>query len=116
MQRAANIGGSSGFGDALKEAQNRFSQVQPQGVSGAIQPRLGAQLSQRVKSGVIDQAQAEKTARQRQTLKKAFGSDWRSKVYAGGGAREIREGGPFASRQIAAERAKGLARARRKLY
>jgi len=79
-------------------------------------PHLGTQLANRVASGAIDQAQAAKVAQQRQTLKKAFGPDWRSKVFAGSGAREIRQGGPFANRQIAAERAKGLARAKRKLY
>lgn len=78
--------------------------------------KLGAQLQGRMRSGAINQAQAQKTARQRQTLKKAFGSDWRSQVYAGSGVKEIRQGGPFANRQIAAERAKGLQRAKRKLY
>lgn len=85
-------------------------------VGPATQPRLGRQLSGRVQSGAIDQAQALKVAKQRQTLKKAFGSDWRSKIYAGSGPKEIRQGGPFANRQIAAERAKGLARAKKKLY
>lgn len=42
---------------------------------------LGGQLQRRVKSGAIDQAQAEQTARQRQTFKAAFGPDWRAKVY-----------------------------------
>jgi hypothetical protein len=99
----------------------RFPQV------GAQKPRqgtslpnpsggLGRQLSNRVASGAVSASQAKRTMQQRQTLKKAFGSDWRSKVYAGGGAKEISEGGPFAKRQIAAERAKGLARAKRKLY
>lgn len=76
---------------------------------------LGKQLAGRVQSGAIDRSQALKTARQRQTLKKAFGSDWRSKVYAGSGVKEIRQGGPFANPQIRAERSKGLERAKRKL-
>lgn len=79
-------------------------------------PKLGAQLQARVQSGAIDRKQALQTARQRQTLKKAFGSDWRSKVFAGSGVKEIRQGGPFANRMVTAERAKGLARAKRKLY
>lgn len=44
-------------------------------------PVLGHQLERRVKAGAISQGQAEKTARQRQTFKAAFGSDWRSKVF-----------------------------------
>lgn len=100
----------------------RFPQVGPrskrpmQGASLSPPVPLGKQLQGRVQSGAIDRSQALRTARQRQTLKKAFGPNWRSKVYYGGGAKEIGEGGPFASRQIAAERAKGLARAKRKLY
>lgn len=89
----------------------------PQRGEGLNAPvKLGAQLQGRVQSGAIDQAQAQKTARQRLLLKKAFGSDWRSQVFAGSGVKEIRQGGPFANRQIAAERAKGLQRAKRKLY
>jgi hypothetical protein len=98
----------------------RFPQVGPQrprqneGLNAPM--KLGAQLRSRVQSGAIDQSQAQKTARQRQLLKKAFGSNWREDVYAGSGAKEISQGGPFAQRQIAAERAKGLQRAKRKLY
>lgn len=40
----------------------------------------GAQLLSRVRSGAIDQEQAEKTMQQRQTLEKAFGKDWRIKI------------------------------------
>lgn len=101
-------------------APKRFPQVgggMPQGRKPLAAPvNLGKQLRGRVQSGAIDPAQAQKTARQRQLLKKAFGSDWRSDVYAGSGVKEIRQGGPFANRQIAAERAKGLQRAKRKLY
>lgn len=100
----------------------RFPQARPQRPQGAREGAavhapvdLGQQLQSRVKSGAIDQTQAQKTARQRLLLKKAFGSDWRSKVFAGSGVKEIREGGPFANRQVAAERAKGLTRAKRRL-
>jgi len=41
----------------------------------------GAQLERRVKSGAITQEQAQKTMQQRQTLQKAFGKDWRTKVF-----------------------------------
>jgi hypothetical protein len=42
---------------------------------------LGGQLSRRVQSGAITQEQAQRTQQQRQTLEKAFGSDWRKKVF-----------------------------------
>lgn len=84
------------------------------GVGGAMQPKLGAQLSNRVQSGAIGQGQAQKVAGQRQMLQKAFGSDWRKQVFGAGGAKGI--SGPFAQRQVAAKRAQGLARAKRKLY
>jgi hypothetical protein len=97
-----------------------FPQVGPQAPrqgAGLNAPlKLGAQLRGRVQSGTITGAQAQKTARQRQLLKKAFGPNWREDVYAGSGAKEVGDRGPFAKRQVAAERAKGLARAERKLY
>lgn len=97
-----------------------FPRVGPQGprqnMTLAAPVKLGAQLQGRVQSGAIDQAQAQKTARQRLMLKKAFGSNWREDVYAGSGAKEVGDRGPFAMRQVAAERAKGLQRAKRKLY
>lgn len=84
------------------------------GVAGNMQPGLGKQLSNRVRSGAINQGQAQTVARQRAMLQKAFGSDWRKQVYGAGGAKGI--GGPFAERQVAAKRSQGLARAKRKLY
>lgn len=84
------------------------------GVGGAMQPKLGAQLSNRVQSGAINQGQAGKVAQQRQMLQKAFGSDWRTKVFGQGGAKGV--SGPFAQAQIRTKRAQGLARAKRKLY
>lgn len=98
----------------------RFPQVgsqRPSQNAGLNAPvKLGAQLRSRVQSGAINQSQAQKTARQRLLLKNAFGSNWREDVYAGSGAKEVGSRGPFAMRQVAAERAKGLQRARKKLY
>jgi hypothetical protein len=95
-----------------------FPQVGPQGPrqnAGLSLPmKLGAQLQGRVQSGAITGAQAQKTARQRQLLQKAFGTDWRKQVYGSGGAKGIN--GPFAPGQVAAKRAAGLERAKRKLY
>ncbi len=50
-------------------------------LGGAVTPGLGRQLTSRVQSGAITQDQAQRTAQQRQTLQKAFGPDWRQKVY-----------------------------------
>jgi len=52
------------------------------GLSGQAMPGPGgAQLERRVQAGAITQEQAQKTMQQRQTLQKAFGKDWRTKVY-----------------------------------
>lgn len=84
------------------------------GVGSNMQPKLGAQLSNRVQSGAINQGQAGKVAQQRRMLQKAFGPDWRKQVFGAGGAKGV--SGPFAQAQIRTKRAQGLARAKRKLY
>lgn len=55
------------------------------GIGRNEQPGLGHQLSRRVSSGALTGAQAQKTMQERQTLQKAYGSDWRSKVFGGAG-------------------------------
>lgn len=104
------------FPSSLRSAARASTLRQPgsPGVGGAVQPGLGAQLSNRVQSGAINQGQAQKVAQQRQMLKKAFGSDWRTKVFGKGGARGA--SGPFAQGQVNAKRRQGLERAKRKLY
>jgi hypothetical protein len=82
-------------------------------VSGNSQAALGTQLSNKVASGGLSQSQALQTAKQRQTFKAAFGSDWRTQVYGKGGAKGL--SGPFGARQIAAKRSQALKRARTKL-
>lgn len=55
------------------------------GVGGAALPGPGGrQLAARVQSGAITQEQADRTMKQRQTLKKALGPDWRDKLSVGG--------------------------------
>jgi hypothetical protein len=78
-----------------------------------IPANLPPQLQRRVQSGAISQAQAAQTARERQTLKAAFGSDWRTQVFGKGGAKAA--SGPFASREVSADRAAALAKAQAKL-
>lgn len=58
------------------------------GVAGAREAGLpiGDQLQRRVKSGAITAEQAQRTARERQTLKKKFGADWRDELPGGAGA------------------------------
>lgn len=84
------------------------------GVGHAIQPKLGAQLSNRVQSGAINQGQAGKVAQQRRMFQKAFGPNWRKQVFGAGGAKGV--SGPFAQAQIRNKRTAGLERAKRKLY
>ena len=50
-------------------------------LGGQAVPGLGRQLTRRVQGGAISQEQAQRTAQQRQTLEKAFGPDWRVKVF-----------------------------------
>ncbi|HEX7246423.1 MAG TPA: hypothetical protein VF245_12760 [Solirubrobacterales bacterium] len=50
-----------------------------------IQQGLGRQLSRRVATGAITEKQAQRTAKERQTLKAAYGEDWRDKVFGGAG-------------------------------
>jgi hypothetical protein len=83
-----------------------------QNLSGNAQAGLGAQLTQKVRSGALDQGQARRVASQRALLAKAFGPEWRTKVYGQGGAKGI--DGSFASREIAAKRAQALSQASRK--
>jgi hypothetical protein len=55
------------------------------GISGAALPGPGGrQLQARVASGAITGDQAQRTMRQRQTLAKALGPDWREKLQVGG--------------------------------
>lgn len=60
-------------------------QGQGPALGGAALPGPGGrQLAARVSSGAITREQAQKTMQQRQTLAKAFGSDWRDKISGGG--------------------------------
>lgn len=85
----------------------------PQGVSRGVNASLGAQLSGRVQKGAITAQQAQHTAYQRQVLAKAFGQNWREKVYGKGGAKGIQ--GSFSVAVIRQKRNAALKRARAKL-
>jgi hypothetical protein len=75
---------------------------------------LGNQLARKVNSGQLSRGQATKVKNQRSMLAKAFGPEWRVKVYGNKeGAKGI--GGPFARGQVAAKRSTALERAKTKL-
>jgi hypothetical protein len=74
---------------------------------------LPPQLQKRVQSGAISGSRAAQTARERQTLKKAFGDDWRTQVFGKGGAKGAT--GSFGRAQVAADRSQALAKAQAKL-
>ena len=84
------------------------------GIDNGVIANLGRQLTNKVQSGDLTRGQATKVKNQRQLLQKAFGDNWRVKVYGNKeGAKGI--GGPFARGQIAADRSKALERAKAKL-
>lgn len=61
-------------------------------IGNAVQPDLGAQLSRRVSSGAIDQAQAQQVAKDRALLEQVYGPNWRDKVFGGAGrVRRLRQ-------------------------
>lgn len=59
----------------------RKSREKRVGLGPQEQAGLGHQLTRRLQSGAISQGQAQQTAGQRQMLEKAFGSEWRRKVF-----------------------------------
>lgn len=83
------------------------------GIDTGVIASLGKQLTNKVQSGQLTKGQATKVKSQRTLLAKAFGPDWRVKVYGKGGAKGI--GGPFARDQIAAKRSKALDMAAQKV-
>jgi hypothetical protein len=60
-----------------RRAVRRSPSTSGPSIAPAAQPGLGRQLSRRVASGEIDQAQAQRTAKERRELEGAYGSDWR---------------------------------------
>lgn len=75
--------GGSGQGAPRPGAGGQGKQAPGVGNGGMAGPG-GAQLARRVASGKITQEQADRTMKQRQTLQKAFGKDWRNKISGGG--------------------------------
>lgn len=85
--------GSTNGNDVGNARPTRGRGRQPGAKGGGGKPGLGeqalpgpggAQLERRVQSGKITQAQAQQTMKQRQTLAKAFGPDWRDQLQVGG--------------------------------
>lgn len=78
--------------------------------------QVGGQLAGRVASGAIKPAKARQVRGERQMLRKAFGSDWRSQVFGQGGAKGLRSQGGFGTAAVRTKRNQALQRAKRKLY
>lgn len=74
---------------------------------------VGRQLAHKVQTGEITKKEANQTAYEREVLARAFGPNWREKVFGKGGARGI--SGSFAPAQIRVKRSQALERARAKL-
>lgn len=77
--RGVGSGGTTAPGAGQRGGKGRA------GISAAGLPGPGGrQLASRVSSGKITQEQADRTMKQRQTLAKAFGKNWRDKISQGG--------------------------------
>jgi len=93
--------GDRGFGGPSRapvKAGGRFGRAAVAGAGGGRGGegggrgvQLGAQLQRRVKSGAIDPQQAQRTARQRQTLTAAFGDNFRQKLGGPGVFNKLRQ-------------------------
>lgn len=66
-------------GTTARNPKNRM------GLGNAAQPQLGAQLTRRVSSGAITPEQAQRTAQQRRLLSRAYGPEWRKRVFGAPG-------------------------------
>jgi hypothetical protein len=88
---------------------------QKSGVEGNFQPGLGRQLSRKVESGRLTEDQAERTARQRSLLAKAFGKDWREVAFGKGGAKSYPTYGYKGPTELNEKRLEAIQRAKKKL-
>lgn len=93
MDKGAPQAPGGNGGTSAPKARGRGRQAPGQGApkgqaqglgGGGITGPGGRQLAARVSSGKITQEQADRTMKQRQTLAKAFGKDWRSHISSGG--------------------------------
>lgn len=85
------------------------------GIDNGVIASLGKQLTNKVESGAVTRKQASKTSDQRKLLQKAFGDNWRVKVYGKGGAKALPSYGISGGSEVNALRSKALQRAKAKL-
>jgi len=85
------------------------------GIDNGVIASLGKQLTNKVESGAVTRKQANKTSDQRKLLQKAFGPEWRIKVYGKGGAKALPSYGYAGGSEVNALRQKALQRAQDKL-
>ncbi len=91
-------------GTQAREAAVGRAQLEKAAIERAPAPQLGAQLSSRVDSGAITRGQAQDTAAERDTFKRAYGSNWRSVVY-GEDLKALRSGAASSPKYKAANKA-----------
>ncbi|MBS1894323.1 MAG: hypothetical protein JST59_23735 [Actinobacteria bacterium] len=60
-------------------------------ISNTFNADLGRQLSRKVSKGLITEAQAQRTSRQRATLAAIYGPNWRTRIYGVGGAKALED-------------------------
>lgn len=83
------VGRGGGVGPQMGNRGPGVASAQPVGARGRAAQQgggIGRQLQSRVQSGAISKEQAQRTAQQRQTLRAAFGPNWRQQVFGGVGA------------------------------
>ena len=88
---------------------------QKQGIDNGVIASLGKQLTNKVESGKLDRKQAGKVKDQRTLLAKAFGPDWRVKVYGKGGAKSYPTYGYKGGTELNDVRKNALKRAQAKI-
>jgi hypothetical protein len=88
---------------------------QKSGIDNGVIASLGKQLTNKVDNGVLTRKQATKVKNQRTLLAKAFGPNWRVKVYGKGGAKSYPTYGYKGPTELNEVRKKALERAKTKL-
>jgi hypothetical protein len=88
---------------------------QKSGLDNGVIASLGKQLTNKVDNGALTRGQATKVKDQRTLLAKAFGPNWRVKVYGKGGAKSYPTYGYKGPTELNEVRSKALERAKQKL-
>jgi hypothetical protein len=84
-------------------------------IDNGVIASLGKQLTNKVESGNLTRGKATKVADQRKLLQKAFGDNWRVKVYGKGGAKALPSYGYAGGSEVNSLRSKAIQQAKTKL-